>query len=35
MTSGQSGREQVPSVTGNLEQMIVWVEDQWVCEWMS
>ena len=26
MTSGQSGKKQIPSVTGNLAQMIVWVD---------
>ena len=25
MTNRQSGKEQIPSVTGNLAQMIVWV----------
>ena len=34
MTSGQSGKKQIPSVTGNLAQMIVCVHivNMWVNE---
>ena len=36
MTNRQSGKEQIPSVTGNLAQMIVWVNGyEYVSEWVK
>ena len=34
MTNRQSGKEQIPGVTGNLTQMIIWVGKR-KCEWMG
>ena len=41
MTNRQSGKEQIPSVTGNLAQMIVWIDVglqnyyEYVSEWVK